>query len=213
MTGLILKDFLVTKKTLVYMLVVTALFGGVYTSMDTNYFLTFFLAIMMVSILLSAISYDEFYHWDRYAATLPLSRRQMVLAKYLWSYILFFAGTVFAVWLQLAAMYLKGQSVTLDDIAVMAVAPAIGLVGTAVVLPCSYKFGVQKSRLAMMVLYGVPSLLLVMALKFMPDLFREVPAVEFSPGAFVGGFYGVMAVCQVVSILISVRVMERKELS
>lgn len=211
MKGLFLKDFLVTKKTLVYMLVVTALFGGVYTSMDTNYFLTFFLAIMMVSVLLSAISYDEFYHWDRYAMTLPLSRRRIVLAKYIWSYLLFLGGTVFAVWLQLAAMYLKSQPITLEDVAVMGVAPAIGLIGTAVVLPCSYKFGVQKSRLAMLVLYGVPSLLLVLVMRLMPDLFREMTGVEFSLGGFVGGIYGVMILFQLVSIFLSVRIVERKE--
>lgn len=212
MTGLILKDFLVMKKTLVYMLVMTALFGGVYTSMDSNYFLSYFLSIMMVGILISTISYDEFYHWDRYAATVPLSRRQVVLSRYLFSYILFFAGTMFAAWLQLAAMYLKSQPITGEEIAIMTIAPAVGLIGMAVALPCSYRFGVQKSRLVMLAMYGIPSLLLVTALKLMPDLFREEPKIQLGIGAIVGGLYGVTVVFQAVSFLISVRVMEKKEL-
>lgn len=212
MTGLILKDFLVIRKTLLYMLVVAGLFGGVYTSMDNTYFLAFFLSIMAVSILLSTMSYDEFYHWDRYAATLPLSRRRLVAAKYLGSYLLFFAGTMFAVWLQLAAMYLRGEPFTGETVAVMAIAPAIGLMGTALVLPCSYKFGVQKSRLAMMIFYGVPSLLLVLALKFMPDLFAAASETQPSPWGIAGVVYGVTAVLQAVSILVSMRIMEHKEL-
>ena len=56
MMGLIWKDFLVIKKTLLYMLVVAILFGGVYTSMDSNYFLTFFLSII-VSIAASRATY------------------------------------------------------------------------------------------------------------------------------------------------------------
>lgn len=212
MMGLIWKDFLVIKKTLLYMLVVAILFGGVYTSMDSNYFLTFFLSIMTVSILLSTLSYDEFYHWDRYAATLPVSRPKLVIAKYLGSYILFFIGAVFAAWLQLGAMYFRGESFTVDTVATMAIAPAIGLIGTAVVLPCSYRFGVQKSRLAMLVFYGVPSLLLVLALRFMPDAFARLEQVQMMPWQMVVGLYAVTAVLQGVSILISVRVMEGKEL-
>ena len=180
--------------------------------MDSNYFLTFFLSIMTVSILLSTLSYDEFYHWDRYAATLPVSRPKLVIAKYLGSYILFFIGAVFAAWLQLGAMYFRGESFTVDTVATMAIAPAIGLIGTAVVLPCSYRFGVQKSRLAMLVFYGVPSLLLVLALRFMPDAFARLEQVQMMPWQMVVGLYAVTAVLQGVSMLISVRVMEGKEL-
>ena len=128
------------------------------------------------------------------------------------SYILFFIGAVFAAWLQLGAMYFRGESFTVDTVATMAIAPAIGLIGTAVVLPCSYRFGVQKSRLAMLVFYGVPSLLLVLALRFMPDAFARLEQVQMMPWQMVVGLYAVTAVLQGVSMLISVRVMEGKEL-
>ena len=214
MKGLILKDFLLIKKTALYMAVVVALFGGVYTSLDSNYFLSFFLSIMMVSIIISTMSYDEFYHWDRYAASLPLSRRQIVLAKFLTCYLLFLAGTLFAGWLQFAVMYLKGLPFDGGVIAVMSIAPATGLIGTAIVLPCSYKFGMQKARFAMLVCYGFPSLMLVLVLKFMPQLLTGVgdSMTRLTLWGLVGIVYGVMAVMQLVSLLISVHIMERKEL-
>lgn len=214
MKGLVLKDLLLTKKTIIYMLVIAGLFGGVYASMDSNYFLAFFSSIMMVSILLSTLSYDEFYHWDRYALTLPISRRRFVVAKYLTSYILFFVGTLFAVWIQLAVMYLKGQPFDWEIVGVMSIGPATGLIGTSIVLPCSYKFGMQKARFAMLVCYGVPSLLLVLVMKMMPHLLEGVgeSLIRLTLWGLVGIIYGVMAVMQVVSFLLSVRIMERKEL-
>ena len=214
MTGLILKDLLLTKKTILYMMVIAALFGGVYASLDSNYFLAFFSSIMMVSIILSTMSYDEFYHWDRYAASMPISRRQMVLAKFLTCYILFFAGTLFACWVQLAVMYLKGQPFDWEVVSVMSIGPATGLIGTAIVLPCSYKFGMQKARFAMLICYGVPSLLLVLVLKMMPDLLEGMgeSLAHLTLWGLVGIVYGVMAVLQIISFLLSVRIMERKEL-
>lgn len=214
MKGLILKDFLLIKKTMLYMAVVVALFGGVYTSLDANYFLTFFLSIMMVSIILSTMSYDEFYHWDRYAASLPFSRRQIVLAKFLTCYILFIIGTLFAGWLQLAVMYLKGQPFDWEVVAVMSIAPATGLIGTAIVLPCSYKFGMQRARIAMLVCYGFPSLMLVLVMRMMPDLLTGAgeSLAHLTLGGLVGIIYGVMVAFQVASFLLSVRIVERKEL-
>lgn len=214
MKGLILKDLLLTKKTIIYMLVIAGLFGGVYASMDSNYFLAFFSSIMMVSIILSTMSYDEFYHWDRYALTLPISRRRFVLAKFFTTYILFFVGTLFAVWIELAAMYLKGQPFDWELVGVMSIGPATGLIGTAIVLPCCYKFGLQKARFAMLICYGLPSILLVLVLKMMPDLLNglEESLIHLTFRGLVGIVYGVMAVMQVVSFLLSVRIMERKEL-
>ena len=214
MKGLILKDFLMIKKTVLYMAVIVALFGGVYTSLDSNYFLSFFLSIMMVSITISTMSYDEFYHWDRYAASLPLSRRQIVLAKFLTCYILFLAGTLFAGWLQLAVMYLKGLPFDGEVIAVMSIGPATGLIGSAVVLPCNYKFGTQKARVAMLVCYGFPSLMLVLVLRFMPELLTGAgdSMAHLTLWGIVGIVYGVMAVLQIISFLLSVRIVERKEL-
>jgi len=211
MIGLILKDLFVIRKTLLYMVVVTALFGGIYTSMDSSYFLAFFLSIMMVSVIISTVSYDEFYHWDRYAVTLPFSRRQLVAAKYLFTYAMFFLGTMVAVWFQAAASYLRSQPVTGEMLFGMAMGPAVGLLGMAVVLPCSYRFGVQRSRIIMLVLYGVPCLLLVMALKFLPELFQTEVQVSLSNGQLTALIAVVTVVLQAVSFLVSARIMEKKE--
>lgn len=214
MKGLILKDLLLSKKTIIYMLVIAGLFGGVYASIDSNYFLAFFSSIMMVSILLSTMSYDEFYHWDRYAITLPITRRRFVAAKYLTAYIFFFMGTLFAVWIQMAALYLKGQPFDWEMIGVMSIGPATGLIGTAIVLPCSYKFGMQRARFAMLICYGLPSILLVVVLKMMPDLLGGMGESLAHLGFWgvVGIVYMVTVVMQIVSFLLSVRIVERKEL-
>lgn len=211
MTGLILKDFLTIKKTLIYMIVILLLFGGVYSSLDNSYFVAFFVSILMVSIIISTMSYDEFYHWDRYAATLPLSRQQIVGAKYISALLLFALGTGIALMVGVTVPTLHSRFVEPADIAIICCAPMVGMVGTAVVIPCYYRFGVQESRIVMMALYGVPSLLLVVVLKIAPELFENVTRIHIHPAALVAGIVAVVLAALAVSFLVSVRIVERKE--
>ena len=83
MTGLILKDALVLKKTLKTYLLLLAVYAvlaavGVFSVS----FVTAFLEVIALMLPMSAFAFDEQAHWDRYAAALPLSRRDIVMARY-----------------------------------------------------------------------------------------------------------------------------------
>ena len=45
-------------------------------------------SIMMVMLVITSLAYDERSRWDRYALTMPVSRKEMVLSKYLLGLIL-----------------------------------------------------------------------------------------------------------------------------
>lgn len=212
MTGLILKDLYVIKKTITYMIFIIFIFVGVYTTIGNEYFVSFFVSIMTVSVLISSMSYDEFYHWDRYAAVLPLSKQKIVGAKYLTALLLYAGGTLFTIVVQVAVYTLRGFSFAGEDILFMSIAPLVGLIGTSVVLPCCYRFGIQQSRLIMMALYGIPSLLLVLTLKFFPELFVEGVIANFSLPAFALGLLALTVLALGISFLVTVRIMEKKEL-
>lgn len=212
MTGLILKDFMAMKKTLIQMMVLVLLFSVVYGSMDSLSFAAFFIAIMTISIIISTMSYDEYYHWDRYAAVLPLSCRQIVGAKYAVSLLLFLVGTVLAVAIGAASMVLTGRGMETEELVVMAIAPILGLLGTAVVIPCYYRFGAQKSRFVMLAMYGIPSVLLVLVLKLAPELLQRTEEIDIAPGALLLGGAALTVLALAVSFLLSVRIVGKKEL-
>ena len=212
MTGLILKDYYAMKKTLIYLAVLIVLFTCIYATMMDSHFADFFLSVMVVSVLISTMSYDEFYHWDRYAAILPLSRRQIAGAKYLVALALFGAGGLFSVGVGAGAQLLQGKGYTPDDLSQTALALVVGMIGAAVVLPAYYRFGAQKSRFVMLGFYGIPSLLLVASLKFAPGFWNDVPKVDISPAGIALGALALAAAAMGVSFLLSVRILERKEL-
>lgn len=212
MTGLILKDFYTIKKTLIYLAVLMVLFTCIYSTMMDSHFADVFLSVMVVSVLISTMSYDEFYHWDRYAAILPVSRRKIAGAKYLIALAIFGVGGLFSVGVGAGAQLLQGKGYSPDDLSQTAVALLVGMIGVAVVLPCYYRFGVQKSRFVLLGFYGIPSLLLVASLKFTPGFWNDVPKADISPAGIALGALALAAAAMGVSFLISVRILERKEL-
>ncbi|MCI8653929.1 MAG: ABC-2 transporter permease [Angelakisella sp.] len=216
MTGLILKDFFTLKKTLIYMVVVILLFNGIYTTAGNSHFSDFFISVMVVSILISTMSYDEYYHWDRYAAILPVSRRQIVGAKYITAFLLFAAGSLLSLALTVGITFFQGRRYSLEDLVIFAWSILVGMIGAAVVLPCYYRFGAQKSRFLMLAFYGIPSVLLVLGLRFIPGFTEKASRLEVTLEVTLEGFLlgGILltAVALVVSFLTSVRVLEKKEL-
>ena len=85
MTGLMLKDLLVMRKTLK----TYALFLAFYAALAAAGALPLAAVTAMVQIIImmlpiAAFSYDELAKWDRYVLTLPLGRRTVVKARIAW---------------------------------------------------------------------------------------------------------------------------------
>lgn len=76
MTGLIVKDFLVMRKSIkTYILFLLFYFVMAALGIFPISFITAMVQIIIMMLPLSAFSYDELSKWDRYAFSLPLSRR------------------------------------------------------------------------------------------------------------------------------------------
>ena len=93
MTGLMMKDALVMRKTLrLY-----ALFLLFYSGLAVLGVFPMSMALAMVEVIvmvlpISSFSYDEAAKWDRYAAVLPVGRTAVVKARYLFLLPVLLAG-------------------------------------------------------------------------------------------------------------------------
>ena len=76
MTGLMVKDFLVMRKSIkTYILFLAFYFVMAALGIFPISFITAMVQIIIMMLPLSAFSYDEMSKWDRYAFSLPLGRR------------------------------------------------------------------------------------------------------------------------------------------
>lgn len=94
----------------------------------------------------SCMAYDERSKWDRYALSMPVSVRDLVVSKYLLGYLALLAGAA----LKLIVMLLPfGEG---GDFASLALLLATTLLYIAVQFPILFKFGVENGRIWMMLL-------------------------------------------------------------
>lgn len=145
MTGLVLKDLLVLRKTLksyaillLFYLALTAV-GG----LDLSFVLAMINVIVMM-LPIGAFSYDEQAKWDKYAMSLPLGCRAVVGARYLFVLLLLLVS--FAFGLLTCVLLSMGSRDLTESLASVLVSMGAGLFIADVMLPLSYKLGPERAR-------------------------------------------------------------------
>jgi len=202
MKGLILKDFYnlsrqnkVILAAIAFYIVFSvlnkdpALFGGM---------LTFLMGMQTFS----ALAYDEKSKWDKYALTMPVSRTDMVLSKYVLSGILLFIA--FAA--NLIFMIIAGTE-PMQAFTIASSMAGIGLFFIFVMLPVLFRFGVEKGRFIIMLIFLTPSLLALIGSKMgfeMPDesFLRLLPLICVI----------ILVISGIVSVNVSLAVYRKKEM-
>ena len=140
MRGLLYKDFLVLRKSLWSMLVLVAVFC--FIPNDTSFFnLGLFFVVYTALLPVSLLAFDERSHWDRLAAMLPVTDRDIVRSKYAMGVLLALAAGL----LYCAGRALHGAFA--PDEALSGV--ALALIFQSILYPVLFRFGVEKGRLAM----------------------------------------------------------------
>lgn len=168
MKGIFLKDIMNMKQQCkVYLLMIAvwlvigitgknpAFFGGV---------------MMMFTILIpiSAAAYDDRAGWEKYALTMPVSRRNLALSKYMLALLSAVVGTA----LSFTVNLIMGEGI-MQNLMVSAVFFMTGLAFVSIVLPLVFKFGVEKGRMLMTAVIVIPAFLGGIIIKFLQGIFSE----------------------------------------
>ncbi len=215
MFGLIEKDLrltLVRKQTIAIFLVMALVLG---MSMNGS-FLVSYLTMLALILGTGSITYDEYDNGFSFLMTLPFDRKTYVREKYLFSLIVSVAAWCFGVIVFAIIDVVRNGGASLSDIPMMtAVIPSM-YIATAIIVPLQLKFGAEKSRLVLFILFGLIAVLVVGSSSFLEDaanpLFKIANTLHDIPG-FVTILI-LIAVCGIVSVisyLFSVQIMEKKE--
>lgn len=149
MRGLVLKDLLSLKGTFMILAAFVAVYAVIGFVGNSSSMITGVLAIVVMMMPANSISYDEFYHWDRYVLTMPISRKMVVQSKYLFCFIL--AAFVFVVG-SILSILVTGE--LWEGIFSNAFVALISLLISTIALPCMLKWGAQKGRMVIVFLCG-----------------------------------------------------------
>ncbi|OAA84861.1 ABC-2 transporter permease [Clostridium ljungdahlii] len=153
MRGLILKDLYNLKKTSKFLIIWIVGFGVLFFQQNNMAFLDGFVVILASMLVTNTITYDNMVKWDKYALTMPVTRRDVVLSKYLVSTILSLIGAGIAVALCFAQGIYKHNLDMVEIFEATGLVLAVGFLFISIVLPVIYKFGVEKSRIVIFLVF------------------------------------------------------------
>ena len=164
MKGLIRKDFISIWAYCRNYFLVCGIFLAASVFAPEYGFLRMYPLILMGLLPTTLVAYDERDKWDRLCLTMPLSRRQIVIARYLSGGIL--QSGVFLV----SAMGFAVQSVmfqrgiVLEEFLMdLAVLMLLGLAAPTLMLPFVYKLGSERGRMSTLVASAILGVILYLS--------------------------------------------------
>ena len=208
MKGLLVKDFhlLMQRKSFFFLLAVLTVFMSF--TMEGTLFAVGWVTMLMGIVSFSTIAYDEYDNCLPFLMSLPATRRDYAAGKYLFSIISGFAGWIFAAVVKLIISLMQSEFGT----SILVFLPLL-LILLSCCIPVELKWGAEKGRMYLLVIYGIFFALLAAGIRFLP----EAPAFLAKMAA---GLSFPIAVCLIfilsflifaVSLSLSIRIMQRKE--
>jgi ABC-2 type transport system permease protein len=214
MRGLFEKDFRLlcqNRQTLILFLMMAGFLGLT----QNGTFVLGYLSFMFSILLTSTISYDEMDQGFEFLMTLPVTPKTYVKEKYGFCTV----GVIFSVVLSgiiyLIAKGIHGEQILLGEelLTVLIFVPIVWCV-IAIMVPIQLKFGAEKGRIAIFMVYGGGAFLLYFVLKWIGE--ENVKLMtnflnQWKPEALVLGGFLLSGLVLVISYGISRRIMEQKE--
>ena len=207
MKSLILKDLLAFQ-SYVKTLVLFVLFFTIITfSMDDASFLSGMIILWMAMLPISSFSYDQHAKWDLFAQTLPVTRKQIVQAKYVLGLLFVGFATVLAIILNSIVSSVKSLPIEWNVlIESNLMIGLVALVFLSILFPLIYKYGVEKSRMLIIVVVAIPSIVFIYFSNNNLQLLNNVTSQTLLAG-------GVLAaiIVMVISYIISLKLYTAKD--
>ncbi len=212
MTGLVLKDFLMMRKTLkTYVLFFVLYFGmsiaGIFPISVATSMVTMIIAVLPIS----TFSFDEMAKWDRYAVSLPLGRREVVGARYLFILLLLLVSAAAGL-LSVVLTSLMGKEEMAEMLATLLVTITYGLILNGIMTPLVYKMGPERARTYLYIIVFAPMILFFLAARLeLMDLsgLKSVPEEVVMLICYLLPVAGLAGLG--LSYLVSCRIYEKKE--
>lgn len=207
MKGLILKDLLNFKNQQgITFLILIAFYFLMALQMQSSSFFAALWVMLGATLPISSIAYDEKAKWEKYALTMPISRKEIVTSKYVLSFLFIIAGNI----ISLPVIYMIDGSFGIENLLIFLVLVAVGVTFNSIMLPFVFKFGSENSRIIMILVVAIPFLTGYILQKMNINVLLFLDEHEKVIG-IIGGIATI--VIYLISYLLSVWIMERKEIA
>ncbi len=175
MKGLILKDILNLRPQLKIFGLMILIYAVIFIPTGQADFISGFITVISAVIVVTTISYDDLAKWDRFALTMPITRKEVVLSKYVSMLLFSIAGAIIASIFNIAGGYIN-KDINIAQVLLTSVASlSTALIFGSIILPLLYKFGVEKARFFIILCALIPTAIVVVGVQILNRLDISIP--------------------------------------
>lgn len=167
--GLITKDILqlkTYKRTLIIFIMAFAL-TSISVQDGVGNMLVIMLTLGFGMFSMASFNYDEFNKADRYILTLPLTKKEVVLSKYILVICSTVIGSIIGIILSYIVTFVMNKQVPNIEEIISVGLGGIFWIGVieAIQIPCVYKWGAEKGRIQMVIVTALLGVILCIGAK------------------------------------------------
>ena len=217
MKGLLRKDLAIlfcNKAMLIAAIIVLA--AVAFMGRGGGQFIMSYMAVFVPMVINSTISYDDMDNGMAYLMTLPVTRKQYVYSKYVFS-----AGAGFFCWIfscvtgTLSNLMHGSKEEPGEWLFLCLMSLGILIFFSSLIIPVQLKFGAEKAKIAMLFIMvgvaGVTWLFINIKKAVFPGSMTLVSFLNDNPFAFAGIVLLFVLAAFLISLFVSIRIWEKKE--
>lgn len=213
MKGLLIKDIKLILKNKLFLIGTILVAFILVTTTGNNSFLLGYVTLLCTMLVITTMSYDEQNKTLAFLMTLPTTRKEYVWEKYILMYCCAFTGVVFSSMICTVSDRGLGAELLLTAVSIFVTIVLLQLI----MMPLQFKFGGEKSRLVLVLMFACFAGIAIIVSKSGESGVAQFlyKAVEwfFSLKGWMSAALIVIFIlcCTAVSVLISTRIIRRKE--
>lgn len=175
-------------------------------------FATGWMTIIASFFAISSLSYDEYDNCYPFLMSLPVTGRTYAVEKYVFGFLCGFVAWIYSAVIFFVYTLVNGSADGFfTELAMYTVFIPLFMILLDIGLPLNIKYGVEKGRIAMLILWGVVFACFFLASKLLRVNISLETLDSFDPGMLLLLAFVITAILTLISMMISVRVMNRKE--
>ncbi len=209
MKGLMAKDFciLLQRKKSFIIILICGLCMSI--SNDASFFVAY-LTMIGTIFTLSTIAYDEFDNSYPFLMTLPVSRKDYAVEKYLFALLISISLWSFSAIIYFLISYFREINlVFIEEISGLLLVLLLPLIVVDFCIPINLKYGSQNSRILIFVLWGIFFAIGMLVKYFIPDI--QLPVINISPLIISLIIFVLAIIITLISAMFSISIMNKKE--
>ena len=205
MKGLLIKDFYMVKKHCMMLIGISLLFFGISLFGKTIYFAYYPLAILSI-LPMNILGFEDHYRWNKTEVTLPISRTQAVLEKY----ILLFVFIIPAIIISNIIFFFVFSFDFREIISLVSIMLFTSVIVPSIVFPICFKIGYTRAKVFIGIL--IPIIMGAIVFINVGNLSGEMLIIgKFTPQQNAYLFAVAAVIFLGISMLLSIRFYKKRE--